>query len=59
MFKWFRNFRIAVLHATYHRNLRKAEICQFAKDIKGFQKYVYRAEDAWRKLVILTEKNKQ
>ena len=59
MFKWFRNFKIAILHASYHRNLRKAEICQIAKDINGFKKYIYRAEDAWRKLVILVEKNKK
>ncbi len=59
MFKWLRNIRIALLHASYHRNLKKAEACKDDKDLQGFQKYIYRAEDAWRKLVILTEKNKK
>ena len=59
MFKWFRNFKIALLHASYHRNLRKAESCKDDKDVDGFKKYIYRAEDAWRKLVILVEKNKK
>jgi hypothetical protein len=59
MFNWLRNIRIALFHASYHRNLKKAEACKDDKDLQGFQKYVYRAEDAWRKLVILTEKNKK
>jgi hypothetical protein len=59
MFKWLRNIRIALLHASYHRNLKKAEACRVDLNITEFQKYIYRAEDAWRKLVILTEKNKK
>ena len=49
---------IAIHHATYHRNIRKAEAARETQNIDEFTKYVYRAEDAWRRLVILTEKNK-
>jgi len=59
MFRWMRKIRIGILHAKYHRQLRNAEVCRINKDIIKFQKYVYRAEDVWRKIVILTEKNKQ
>ena len=59
MFKWFRNLRIALLHATYHRNVKRATIARENQDVIKFKKYIYRAEDAWRKIVILTEKNKQ
>lgn len=53
-----RYFRIGVLHAKYHRNLRRADAARKARDIIAFKKHVYRAEDAWRKIVILTEKTK-
>jgi len=52
-------FRIGVLHATYHRNMRSMEIARYEQDIVSFKRYAYQAEDAWRKLVILTEKLKQ
>ena len=55
---WFRKIRIGFLHATYQRNLRKAENARAAQDIIKFKKYVYRAEDAWRRIVILTHKMK-
>lgn len=58
MFKWFLKFRIGLLHASYHRNLKRAEQSRSKLDIISFKKYIYRAEDAWRKLVILTEKVK-
>ena len=29
------------------------------KDIEKFKKYVYQAEDAWRQVVLLTQKNKK
>lgn len=59
MFNWIRKIRIGMLHATYHRNLKKAEQARQNHDVLEFKKYVYKAEDAWRKLVILTEKSKK
>ena len=55
---WIRKIRIALLHATFHRNMKKATIARESQDILKFKKHVYLAEDAWRKLVILTEKTK-
>ena len=57
--KWIRTLRIGLLHATYHRNLRKADAARIQSNIEQFKRYVYRAEDAWRKLVILQERNKK
>ena len=57
--KWIRTLRIGLLHATYHRNLRKADASRIQSDIEQFKRYVYRAEDAWRKLVVLQERNKK
>lgn len=54
----FRRFTIGFYHASYHRNMKKAEIARKSHDILQFKKYIYRAEDAWRKLVIITEKTK-
>jgi hypothetical protein len=51
-------FRIAILHASYHRNMRHMEKARSKHDIINFKKYAYRAEDAWRQIVILTEKLK-
>lgn len=59
MINIIRKVRIGLLHAAYHRNMRKAETARSDQDILKFKKYVYAAEDAWRKLVILIEKNKQ
>lgn len=56
MHKWFIKLRIGLLHATYHRNIKKAAAARQLLDIIKFKKYVYKAEDAWRKLVLLTEK---
>ena len=50
--------RIGVLHAAYHRNIKKADAARENQDIVKFKKYIYAAEDAWRKLVILTNKIK-
>lgn len=50
--------RIGFLHAAYHRNMKKADIARSKQDIVTFKKYIYRAEDAWRQLVILTQKIK-
>jgi len=52
-------FRIAILHATYHRNMKRMELARKKLDVVAFKTYAYRAEDAWRKLVILSEKTKQ
>lgn len=54
---WIR-FRIGLLHAKFHRNMKRAEIARGNQDVIKFKKYIYRAEDAWRKLVILSEKIK-
>jgi len=59
MRKLIQKIRIGLLHAAYHRNMRKAETARSNQDILKFKKHVYAAEDAWRKLVILIEKNKQ
>ena len=48
--------RIGLAHAKYHRYLKKAEIAKEDGDIQRFKKYVYKAEDAWRKIVILINK---
>ena len=57
--KFFIRVRIGILHARYHRNLKKADKVRKQHNIVKFKRYVYRAEDAWRKLVILTEKLKK
>lgn len=57
--KILNNFRIGILHATYHRCMRKAVMASEEKDLVKFKKYIYRAEDSWRKMVILIEKQKQ
>jgi len=62
MLKRIRNyiirFRIAILHAAYHRSMKSMEQARQKHDIVEFKTYAYRAEDAWRKIVILTEKLK-
>ena len=56
--KLFANIRIGFLHATFQRNMRNANIARNKHDIVTFKKHIYRAEDAWRKIVILTQKIK-
>lgn len=56
MFKWIYKLRIGFLHATYHRNMKRAEKARTEKNILDFKKYIYQAEDAWKKIVILTKK---
>jgi hypothetical protein len=58
MLKFFIKIRIGILHATYHRNMKKADAARENRDVISFQKYIYAAEDAWRKIVILTNKIK-
>ena len=52
-------FLIGWYHAKYHRNLKKAENAQKLKDINEFKKHVYQAEDAWKPVIVLTNKNKK
>jgi hypothetical protein len=59
MINWIRKIRIGLLHATYHRNMKRAVTARTALDVIKFKKYIYQAEDAWRKLVILQEKVKK
>ena len=55
---WLRKFRIAILHAKFHRNMKKAVKAREEQDILKFKKYIYQAEDAWKQIVILTEQTK-
>ena len=59
MVKFFRKIRIGLLHATYHRNMKKAVIARKQANVVKFKKYIYRAEDAWRRMVTLIEKQKK
>ena len=59
MLKWINKIRIGLLHAKYHRCMRHVIQAREDKDLKKFRKYVYRAEDAWRKMVIIIEKQKE
>lgn len=58
MINIIRKVRIGLLHAAYHRNMRKAEVARSNQNVLQFKKHVYAAEDAWRKIVILIEKIK-
>lgn len=58
MFKLIANIRNNILHASFHRNMKRAEIARKEQNIKEFKQYIYAAEDAWRKLVINKEKYK-
>ena len=53
MLKWINNIRIGLLHAKYHRYMRRIEAAREQSDLVKFKKCVYKAEDAWRRLVIL------
>jgi len=58
MRKLINKIRVGLLHAKYHRNLKSAETARKQQDIVKFKKHVYRAEDAWKQIVIITNKNK-
>ena len=58
VFNWFTRIRISMLHAEFHRNMKRAEQARTNRDIGKFKQHIYRAEDAWRKIVILTQKIK-
>jgi len=36
--------------------MKRAEKARTEKNILDFKKYIYQAEDAWKKIVILTKK---
>ena len=52
----FDKIRIGFYHASWHRNLKKAEKQKDKSNIKKFKKYVYKAEDAWKKIVTLRKR---
>jgi hypothetical protein len=51
--------RIALAHAKYHRCMKRADEFRKQQNLIEFKKAIYQAEDAWRQLVILTEKVKE
>jgi len=53
---FFEKILVGIYHATYHRNIRNAEKAKDKKDIELFKKSVYRAEDAWKKIVLIKKK---
>ena len=58
MIKVIVKIKLALLHATFHRNMKRAEKARKQQNIVKFKRYIYAAEDAWRKLVTLKEKYK-
>ena len=54
--KFLDKIRIGIYHATYHRNYKKALLAKDDKDLVKFKKYVYKAEDAWKKIVTIKRK---
>jgi len=54
--KFLDKIRIGIYHATYHRNMKKAERAQEKSDIIKFKKYIYKAEDAWKKVVTIKKR---
>lgn len=58
MIRLIQHIRKSWYHAAYHRNMKKAINARKQQNILQFKKYIYQAEDAWRKLVIITEKTK-
>jgi len=51
--KLINKIRIGFLHASYHKNMKKATAASGDRDLVAFKQYIYQAEDAWRKIVIL------
>jgi len=54
--KFLDKIRIGIYHASYHRNMKKAQKSQTKRDLNNFKKYVYKAEDAWKKIVTIKRK---
>ena len=59
MLTWIRKIRIGLLHASFHRNMKNAELARENQDIIKFKKYIYQAENAWRKIVLLSNQKQQ
>ena len=51
--------KIAFSHAKYHRYMKQDDKFRKQQNLISFKKAIYCAEDAWRKIVILTEKLKE
>jgi len=47
---------IGIYQARYHRNMQRMQDASDNSDIKAFKKYTYRAEDAWKKVIIYRTK---
>ncbi len=54
--KLFDKIKSGMYHATYHRNYKRALKAKDAKNIHKFKNYIYKAEDAWRKVILITKK---
>ena len=54
--KFLDKIRVGMYHASYHRNLKNADTARINHNIQKFKKYIYKAENAWRKLVIINKK---
>lgn len=48
--------KMGLYHATYHRNYKRALKAKDEKNIHKFKKYIYKSEDAWRKIILITKK---
>tara|TARA_A100001201_G_scaffold96556_1_gene83434 strand:+ start:118 stop:297 length:180 start_codon:yes stop_codon:yes gene_type:complete len=53
---FFEKIRIGIYHAKYHRKLKFAIKAKEQQNIHKFKKYVYQAEDAWKKIVTIQKK---
>ena len=56
---WLDKIKSAIAHASYHRALRRAEDARKRKNLKIFKRYIYRAEDAWKRLAKIQNKYKK
>ena len=54
--KFLDKIRIGIFHASYHRNMKHAKQAQENSNISKFKKYIYKAEDAWKKVIIIKKK---
>ena len=56
---WLNKISAGIYHASYHRYLKKAIKAKDKSNIELFKKYVYVAEDAWKRLVKIQNKHKK
>tara|TARA_Y100000389_G_scaffold137934_1_gene135597 strand:+ start:816 stop:986 length:171 start_codon:yes stop_codon:yes gene_type:complete len=56
MFGFIKKIRMGLAHASYHRNLRKANAARENQDILKFKKYIYKSEDSYKRLIKLINK---